>query len=191
MTFDMTLRYFCVSRFSTSLPRLTALTPSELTTIWNLSAWKVWTTFQSLPRTRQTPRDRGPRTHSRPSNRRSDRDFMPSTRPVIREACWCWLRMTWLVFTPTSCWIPPSTAWSQGEPSGASSGCDPSTRDENRRIPQSKMAVHCTVFRVILAVQSALTRLFICRTLGYERVYLPLYKVADTPFHIQGRGTIY
>ena len=21
---------------------------------------------------------------------------------------------------------------------------------------------------------------------GYERVYLPLYKVADTPFHIQG-----
>ena len=22
--------------------------------------------------------------------------------------------------------------------------------------------------------------------LGYERVYLPLYKVADTPFHIQG-----
>ena len=25
-----------------------------------------------------------------------------------------------------------------------------------------------------------------CRNLGYERVYLPLYKVADTPFHIQG-----
>ena len=24
------------------------------------------------------------------------------------------------------------------------------------------------------------------RPLGYERVYLPLYKVADTPFHIQG-----
>ena len=24
------------------------------------------------------------------------------------------------------------------------------------------------------------------RLLGYERVYLPLYKVADTPFHIQG-----
>ena len=22
--------------------------------------------------------------------------------------------------------------------------------------------------------------------LGYERVYLPLFKVADTPFHIQG-----
>ena len=22
--------------------------------------------------------------------------------------------------------------------------------------------------------------------LGYEKVYLPLYKVADTPFHIQG-----
>ena len=22
--------------------------------------------------------------------------------------------------------------------------------------------------------------------LGYERVYLPLHKVADTPFHIQG-----
>ena len=25
-----------------------------------------------------------------------------------------------------------------------------------------------------------------CRVLGYERVYLPLCKVADTPFHIQG-----
>ena len=25
----------------------------------------------------------------------------------------------------------------------------------------------------------------IFRPLGYERVYLPLYKVADTPFHIQ------
>ena len=27
--------------------------------------------------------------------------------------------------------------------------------------------------------------LFIC-PLGYERVYLPLYKVADTPFYIRG-----
>ena len=26
------------------------------------------------------------------------------------------------------------------------------------------------------------------RPLGYERVYLPLYKVADTPFHIRGDG---
>ena len=26
----------------------------------------------------------------------------------------------------------------------------------------------------------------ITRPLGYERVYLPLYKGADTPFHIQG-----
>ena len=26
---------------------------------------------------------------------------------------------------------------------------------------------------------------FIIRPLGYERVYLPLSKVADTPFHIQ------
>ena len=26
----------------------------------------------------------------------------------------------------------------------------------------------------------------IIRPLGYERVYLPLHKVADTPFHIQG-----
>ena len=24
------------------------------------------------------------------------------------------------------------------------------------------------------------------RPFGYERVYLPLHKVADTPFHIQG-----
>ena len=29
---------------------------------------------------------------------------------------------------------------------------------------------------------------FTIRRLGYERVYLPLYKVADTPFHIQGDG---
>ena len=28
------------------------------------------------------------------------------------------------------------------------------------------------------------------RPLGYERVYLPLYKVADTPFHIQ-RDVLY
>ena len=31
-------------------------------------------------------------------------------------------------------------------------------------------------------------RLVMYRFLGYERVYLPLYKVADTPFHIQGDG---
>ena len=29
-------------------------------------------------------------------------------------------------------------------------------------------------------------RIFINRLLGYERVYLPLYQVADTPHHIQG-----
>ena len=28
--------------------------------------------------------------------------------------------------------------------------------------------------------------LLICYIFGYKRVYLPLYKVADTPFHIQG-----
>ena len=27
------------------------------------------------------------------------------------------------------------------------------------------------------------------RPLGYERVYLPLCKVADTPFHIQGANS--
>ena len=26
------------------------------------------------------------------------------------------------------------------------------------------------------------------RSHGYKRLYLPLYKVADTPFHIQGDG---
>ena len=26
--------------------------------------------------------------------------------------------------------------------------------------------------------------------LGYERVYLPLHQVADTPFHIQGNGIL-
>ena len=28
--------------------------------------------------------------------------------------------------------------------------------------------------------------IWVSRPLGYERVYLPLCKVADTPFHIQG-----
>ena len=37
--------------------------------------------------------------------------------------------------------------------------------------------VDCVVF---VATESSY------RPLGYERVYLPLYKVADTPFHIQG-----
>ena len=32
--------------------------------------------------------------------------------------------------------------------------------------------------------------LTIYRHLGYERVYLPLYKVADTPFHIQGDAMV-
>ena len=30
----------------------------------------------------------------------------------------------------------------------------------------------------------------ICSPLGYERVYLPLYKVADTPFQIQGDDVV-
>ena len=35
-------------------------------------------------------------------------------------------------------------------------------------------------------------RLFpIIRPLGYEKVYLPPYKVADTPFHIQGEDIYY
>ena len=29
------------------------------------------------------------------------------------------------------------------------------------------------------------------RPLGYERVYLPLYKVTDTPFHIQGHDIVF
>ena len=32
---------------------------------------------------------------------------------------------------------------------------------------------------------------FINRHLGYERVYLPLREVADTPFHIQGDDILY
>ena len=36
-----------------------------------------------------------------------------------------------------------------------------------------------------------LGRRCIYRPLGYERVYLPLYKVADTPFHIQGDEMLY
>ena len=31
-----------------------------------------------------------------------------------------------------------------------------------------------------------LFHLYIYRPLEYERVYLPLFKMADTPFHIQG-----
>ena len=30
--------------------------------------------------------------------------------------------------------------------------------------------------------------MIVIRPLGYEKVYLPLYKVADSPFHIQGDG---
>ena len=37
-----------------------------------------------------------------------------------------------------------------------------------------------TWLMIILASRST------CPAFGYERVYLPLYKVADTPFHIQG-----
>ena len=33
--------------------------------------------------------------------------------------------------------------------------------------------------------QSGATMAANTSSLGYERVYLPLYKVADTPFHIQ------
>ena len=33
--------------------------------------------------------------------------------------------------------------------------------------------------------------LSIYRPLGYERVYLPLYKEADTPFHIQGDDIVH
>ena len=29
-----------------------------------------------------------------------------------------------------------------------------------------------------------------CSPLGYERVYLPLWEVADTPFHIQGNDVV-
>ena len=44
----------------------------------------------------------------------------------------------------------------------------------------SEMVAIC----VIVNIQSWNTD--IIRPLGYERVYLPLRKVADTPFHIQG-----
>ena len=35
-------------------------------------------------------------------------------------------------------------------------------------------------------LHTSLVMLRIIRPFGYERVYLPLYKVANTPFHIQG-----
>ena len=43
------------------------------------------------------------------------------------------------------------------------------------------MEQHQYVPRLIYSFHTVL----IHRPLGYERVYLPLYKVADTPFHIQ------
>ena len=51
-----------------------------------------------------------------------------------------------------------------------------------------------TVFVILHSVCLVLYSCVICpsesdliiRPLGYERVYLSLYKVADTPFHIQG-----
>ena len=39
---------------------------------------------------------------------------------------------------------------------------------------------------VFLKLKGKLQQLLTFRPTGYERVYLPLYKVADTPFHIQG-----
>ena len=43
----------------------------------------------------------------------------------------------------------------------------------------------CMVFAVsCLSVEMIDVRVWGCRPLGYERVYLQLYKVADTPFHI-------
>ena len=44
------------------------------------------------------------------------------------------------------------------------------------------------IFFQIIPCINSFTHLSICRPLGYERVYLPLCKVADTPFNIQGGG---
>ena len=45
-----------------------------------------------------------------------------------------------------------------------------------------------TAFYAALLVFATLGKCIIIRPLGYERVYLPLCKVADTPFHIKKDG---
>ena len=37
-----------------------------------------------------------------------------------------------------------------------------------------------------IRIEADLSGVYIYRPLGHERVFLPLCKVADTPFHIQG-----
>ena len=42
------------------------------------------------------------------------------------------------------------------------------------------------ITRFLVNVSHVIVIVSIYRFLGYERVYLPLCEVADTPFHIQG-----
>ena len=46
--------------------------------------------------------------------------------------------------------------------------------------------LECAVLSMVLCTMNNPCIYSIRRHFGYERVYLPLYKVADTPFHIQG-----
>ena len=46
---------------------------------------------------------------------------------------------------------------------------------------------HCGLHNILyLSTNAVLTIFGVFRPFGYERVYLPLSKVADTPFHIKG-----
>ena len=49
--------------------------------------------------------------------------------------------------------------------------------------------IHDKTAKLVGKITNYKKLLFCCTVIypiGYERVYLPLYKVADTPFHIQG-----
>ena len=47
-------------------------------------------------------------------------------------------------------------------------------------------SMYLNIGYLIKLIASLLPSLLIYRLLGYERVYLPLYKGANTPFHIRG-----
>ena len=55
-------------------------------------------------------------------------------------------------------------------------------------LTEDRVAVcwHIFILQPYLLITAMTIILGIFRPLGYERVYLPLCKVADTPFHSQG-----
>ena len=69
---------------------------------------------------------------------------------------------------------------SEGNPCLNNGHCMPDLNNYYCICEEGFYGVNCESGQVIVSTQKT------CRPLGYERVYLPLYKVADTPFHIHG-----